>query len=261
MVGGRWFDGMGSAGSIFWLQYAYAPSVFRKVAESVPPISLTQILPSQCLVCHAWPARPLCDECAARFRTDVPRCDSCAEPVSAGIIRCGACLTDPPPLDRCIAALSYEWPWWLYIRRFKFQHDLGLAATLSQLLLAAPGARDLLGRADCVLPIPSSAKRLEERGYNPALLIARAVAPNHCRMNVLERPVDHPPQRSLKRAERLHNVRGAFAINAKRASDLNGKRVVLVDDVMTTGATLHEAARVLRRAGAATVAALVLARD
>lgn len=129
------------------------------------------------------------------------------------------------------------------------------------MLLAAPGASELLDQADCVLPIPSSTKRLAERGYNPALLIARAVAPRHCHADWLQRPMDHPPQRSLKRAERLHNVRGAFAPNAKRALGLNGKRVLLVDDVMTTGATLHEAARVLHRAGAATVSALVLARD
>lgn len=219
------------------------------------------MLPSQCLICRAWPARPLCDACAERFRADVRRCDSCAEPVPAGITRCGACLTDPPPLSRCIAALPYEWPWWLYIRRFKFQHDLGLVGTLGRLLLAAPGAAELLEQTDCVLPIPSSAERLAERGYNPALLIARAVAPRHCRRDLLHRPVDQPPQRSLKRAERLHNVRGTFAIDAKHTPDLDGKRVVLVDDVMTTGATLHEAARVLRRAGAASVAALVLARD
>lgn len=227
----------------------------------MPHSSFQRFVPSQCLICRAWPARILCDDCAARFRPGIRRCELCAEPIPDGVTRCGACLTQPPPLDTCIAALPYQWPWWTYIRRFKFQNDVGLASTLAQLLVATPGVADTVARSDWVLAIPSSAERLAQRGYNPAGLIAHRIAPRRCRTDLLERPTDQPPQRSLKRSERLHNVRGAFAVAAPRAHLLKNRRVVLVDDVMTTGATLYEAARTLRRAGAAAVTALVLARD
>lgn len=227
----------------------------------MPRLSIQRFIPSLCLICRAWPARILCDECAARFRPGIARCDLCAEPIPDGVTRCGSCLTRPPPLDGCIAALTYEWPWWTYIRRLKFQNDVGLASTLARLLMATGGASDVVARAHWVLPIPSSAERLAQRGYNPAGLIAREIGRDRCRVDLLYRPADRPAQRSLRRSERLANVRGAFAVAAQHEHLLKGRDIVLVDDVMTTGATLYEGARALRRAGVQSVTALVLARD
>jgi len=111
-----------------------------------------------------------------------------------------------------------------------------------------------------VLPMPLSRERLKERGFNQALLLARALAPTKTRAQLLLRVQDTPAQSSLSRAQRLRNVQHAFAIDPLRQTSIREKRVVLVDDVMTSGATLAAAARSLRRAGAAHIAAVVFAR-
>lgn len=216
--------------------------------------------PSQCLVCRAWPARTVCADCSGRFAPPVRRCATCALPVPAGVRRCGACLTDPPPLDACLATVSYAWPWTHCVARLKFQQDVGLAAALAELLARAPGVAAALQAADWLLPMPLAPERLAERGYNPALLLARRLHRDACRSDLLQRPHHRPPQRGLTRAQRLRNVRGVYAVAAKVAHELAGRNVLLLDDVMTTGASLHEAARTLRRAGAARVSALVFAR-
>jgi ComF family protein len=220
--------------------------------------------PSQCLVCHAWPAAALCGRCVGRFAAPTPRCTTCALPVPAGVARCGACLREPPPFDRCLVATRYGWPWADCITQFKFRQDPGLAAPLAGLLAATPGVAQALAEADWVLPVPLSSERLAERGYNPAQLLAaqlaRRHAPRRLRTDLLLRLRHSPPQHHLPRAERLRNVRGAYAVEPLRAALLAGRRVVLVDDVMTTGASLAEAARTLRGAGVAQVCALALAR-
>ncbi len=216
--------------------------------------------PSQCLICRAWPARTLCRNCVARFAAATPRCDGCALPVPAGVARCGACLRQAPPFDHCLAAVTYHWPWARCLAQFKFQQQPGLANALAQLLAGAPGVAAAVARAALVLPLPLSAERLAERGYNPAQLLAERLAAGRSRTDVLLRTRHTPPQRGLPRTERLRNVRGAFKVNPARADAVSGRHVVLVDDVMTTGASLGEAARALRAAGAAHITALAFAR-
>lgn len=220
--------------------------------------------PSQCLICRAWPAATLCARCVARFAAPVPRCASCALPVPMGVARCGACLREPPPFERCLVAADYGWPWARCIAQFKFHQDPGLATPLADLLATAPGVAEALAQADWVLPMPLSSERLAERGYNPAQLLAarlaRRFAPRRLRTDLLLRIRHTPPQRELPRAERLKNVRGAYAVEPLKAPLLAGRRVALVDDVMTTGASLREAAGALRAAGAAQVCAIAFAR-
>jgi ComF family protein len=216
--------------------------------------------PSQCLICRAWPAATLCSRCVARFAVPVPRCQSCALPVPAGVTCCGACLRAPRQLDRCLVAADYRWPWTRCIAQFKFGQDPGLAAPLAALLAAAPDVAQALTMIDDVLPVPLSAQRLAERGYNPAQLLARHLAARRVRDGLLLRIRHDPPQRGLPRAERLKNVRGAFAVDPRRAAALRGRRVALVDDVMTTGASLREAALALRAAGVSHITAIAFAR-
>ena len=173
---------------------------------------------------------------------------------------CGACLREPPPLDDCVAAVDYRWPWSDCIARFKFEDAPGWASTLACLMRAAPRAQAALQACDCVLPMPLSPARLAERGYNQALLLARELAPGKTDATLLLRTRDTPHQLKLSRRQRLHNLRGAFALEPQRATLVAGKRILLVDDVMTTGASLHSAAGALRAGGAAGVSALVLAR-
>ncbi|AVP57029.1 phosphoribosyltransferase family protein [Pulveribacter suum] len=219
------------------------------------------LVPSQCALCHAWPAQRLCAACQSQFTPPVARCGSCASPVAPGIARCGACLREPPPLDGCVAAVEYGYPWAGVVAQFKFQADPGWAAALAPVMQAASGASALLQHAELVLPVPLSPARLRERGYNQALLLARALGAGvRLRHDLLLRLHDTPAQSGLARPARLRNLRGTFALQPLAAGAVQGRRVLLVDDVMTTGATLHTAALALRAAGAVQVDALVLAR-
>ena len=222
---------------------------------------LLQHLPSQCAVCHAWPAQRLCHACTARFMQPQPRCSTCAMPLSTGQQpQCSTCLRQPPPLDACIAAVTYGYPWSSAITQFKFNGDPGWAGALAALLRRTPQVEAALAAADWVLPIPLSRQRLQERGFNQSLLLARQLAPDKTSTELLLRLQHTTAQSQLPRSERLHNLSGALAIEPLRQPQLQGKSVVLIDDVMTTGATLHTAALVLRQAGAAHITALVVAR-
>jgi ComF family protein len=125
---------------------------------------------------------------------------------------------------------------------------------------SAPWVEPALEQADRVLPMPLSSQRLAERGFNQALLLARALAPRRIDADLLLRVKHTPTQTSLDRDARAANVKGAFAVQPMRAAELRDKRVVLVDDVMTSGASLFSAAATLRQAGVASVVAVVLAR-
>ncbi|SDI21927.1 ComF family protein [Variovorax sp. OV700] len=225
-----------------------------------PLTSLLARLPSQCEVCRAWPSRRVCDACVARFAPPAARCGSCALPVPEGVARCGECVGDPPPLDACLAACSYAWPWPDCIAQFKFRGEAGWAGPLATLMRSVPWVEPALEQCDTVLPMPLAPARLRERGFNQAAELARRLAPAKTDATLLLRTRDTPAQIGLARAERLRNLQGAFAVEPLRASQLQGRRVVLVDDVMTTGASLFSAAAALRLAGAAHVTAVVFAR-
>ncbi|MDP1656744.1 MAG: ComF family protein [Hylemonella sp.] len=229
--------------------------MFRHLFDRV-----SSTLPGQCAVCHAWPAQPVCGSCVTRFAQPQPRCQTCALPVPAGISRCGACLKSPPPLDACLAAVAYAYPWSELIARYKFGDMPGWSTTLAGLLRSMPWVEPALEAADLVLPVPLSRQRLQQRGYNQALELARHLAPAKASPDLLLRIRDTPPQSSLPRAERLRNVKSAFAVEPLRQAEVRDKRVVLVDDVMTSGASLFAAAQALRDAGAAHITGLVLAR-
>ena len=217
-------------------------------------------LPSQCAVCHAWPAERVCPDCRARFAPALARCRTCASVVPGGVTQCGACLLHPPPLDACLAAVDYGYPWAQLLAQFKFQGDAGWAGALAALMCGIPGAHTTLQQADWVLPVPLAPARLRQRGYNQALLLARHLGTGRVHPQLLLRTREAEAQSHLTRAERLRNLRGAFVLDPFAAPQLAGRRVLLVDDVMTTGATLHAAAAPLRNAGAAQVSAIVLAR-
>jgi len=217
-------------------------------------------LPARCTVCHAWPSQVVCNACVARFAQPVPRCATCALPVPAGVQQCGTCLKEPPPLDACLAAVAYDWPWADCVTQFKFGAQPGWAGALATVMRSTPWVEPALEQADLVLPMPLARERLAERGYNQALLLARHLAPDKTDATLLLRTRHTAAQSELTRAERLRNVQGAFAVEPLRAHELRGRRVVLADDVMTTGASLKAAALALRQAGAAHITALVFAR-
>jgi len=217
-------------------------------------------LPSQCSICHAWPAQRICGACRQRFAQWRERCATCALQVPKGVAQCGECVRMPLPLDVCVVAVSYDYPWVEVLQDFKFRAAPHWAKTLAEVMRQAPKACEALELADWLLPIPLSRQRLRQRGYNQALLLARALAGHKVHANWLLRPRHTEVQSHLSRAQRLGNLRKAFALAPKAAQSLAGRRVVLVDDVITTGATMHAAATLLRQAGVQHVTGLALAR-
>ncbi|CAN7541289.1 ComF family protein [Acidovorax sp. LjRoot129] len=217
-------------------------------------------VPSQCAACHAWPAQRVCTACTARFAQPATRCQRCALRVPDGVATCGACVLNPPLFDACLAAVDYAYPWAGALADFKFQGDPGWAGTLATLMRSTPGVEAGLQAADLVLPVPLSTDRLRERGYNQSALLVQHLSRPKADVLSLLRVHATEAQSGLPRAQRLRNLRGAFAVEPARAAALRGRRVVLVDDVMTTGATLHAATEALREAGVAHVTAVVLAR-
>ena len=192
-----------------------------------------------------------CVECAKSLPRTAATCPRCALPMSVGEL-CGRCLRHPPAFDAALAAFEYRFPVDRLVKRFKFSGDLATGRWLAMQL--ARRVREVPLPALLVVPALTRA-RLRRRGFNQALEIARHLGRPIAPRGVLR--VKHtPPQTELPYEERAKNVRGAFLCKL----DLSGARVAVLDDVMTTGATLNELARVLKRAGATRVENFVIAR-
>jgi ComF family protein len=221
-------------------------------------------LPSQCEVCRAWGAGRVCARCVQRFAQPAPRCSRCALRLGQAAAACGECQRDPPPFSAAVCAVDYSFPWNQLMGAFKFQGQVELATALAARMEQALAlADDSVCRPDCLLPVPLSAARLAARGYNQAWELTRRLAAARglpARADVLLRPVDTAQQAELDRAARQRNLRAAFMVAPTLRPWLAGRRLALVDDVMTTGATLREAAATLLRAGAADVQVWVVAR-
>jgi ComF family protein len=205
-----------------------------------------------CFVCRGGSRELLCDACRAELPHLAPGlCPRCALPSPAGAV-CGRCLTEPPAFDATTAVLAYEFPADALVHALKFRGELSLAPFLGELLRARISKADV----DRVIAVPLSAARLKSRGYNQSVEIARHVGRGKLDLDVCVRQQDAPPQMELPWDDRRRNVRGAFRCRRP----LSGDSVAVVDDVMTTGATLDEVARTLKRAGARRVVNWVVAR-
>lgn len=219
-------------------------------------------LPTTCTICRRWSDAALCPACRSRHAAPRLRCRSCGLPTGVQVTRCGECLADPPPFEHTAVAVDYTHPWDRLISGFKFHGRIERAALFGA-LMADAFAASALPMPEVLVPVPLSSSGLRERGFNQAWELARVVARRlrvDARAEALERVTAVAHQTELGRAQRRANLRAAFVVLPRQAAGLRGRRVLLVDDVMTTGATLDELARCLKGRGASWVGNLVVAR-
>jgi ComF family protein len=224
------------------------------------------LMPPTCMSCGVEVATPL-SHCAACWSA-LPmlagaQCDSCGVPLPIAWqteSHCLGCLAEPPRFDRARAPFLYDGPARQTVLAFKHGREAYAAPMATAMLRAWNG--DALGD-HLVVPVPLHRWRLWSRGYNQAALLARAVAQQAgagLDLDALVRLRNTPSSRGLNRAARRRNVEGAFRVSREAAARLKGRKLLLVDDVMTSGATASAAAGALRRAGAMRVDVLIYAR-
>lgn len=213
------------------------------------------LLAQDCVLCgEASGDTPLCAACHDDLPRVVDACPMCAGPSVAAKI-CGACLTVSPSFDATLAVWRYEFPLDRLLQALKYGGRLALARAFGQALAAQVATR----RIDAIVPMPLAPARIADRGFNQAVEIARVVAERSgiaIASRVVQRVRNTLPQTDLPHDARAANVRGAFACTGT----VVGMALAVIDDVMTTGATLEELARTLKRAGAERVENWVVAR-
>ncbi len=229
---------------------------------------LDVLLPPLCHICRTFIPNAgtlhICPACRDRLPlVSAPLCPTCGIPFAGtgDNHRCGVCLTHPPQFDLARAPFLYEGAIRELIHSFKYNRLTHLRSPLGQLTLDGLGGFLAEQRPQLIVPVPLHRSRLRQRGFNQAVLLGRVLArrlslPMY--PDVLTRNRRTEPQIELSSAERRLNVKGAFSVN--RANSVAGKRVLLLDDVMTTGSTMDECARELKKAGAEFVIAATIAR-
>ena len=218
------------------------------------------IFKQHCLLCTSSDAnnQAICVACLADLpwypQTSCPQCGL----ASNGMV-CGSCLNSQPDFDATNAVFLYTYPVDAMMQRYKYGNMLHLSHIFGQFLEEKVDVRNI----DLIIPMPMHPQRLKERGFNQALEIAKALTKN-CKekldYNSVERQTLTPPQASLPLKARVKNIKGAFKVNANKLDKLQDKRIAIIDDVMTTGASLNELAKTLKEAGAGHVACWVVAR-
>lgn len=228
-----------------------------RAVRAVRDACVEWLFPAQCALCLAPAPQALCAACRADLPVWQSDCLRCGDPLARSDF-CPTCARTPSPLVSFRAAARYAWPLQQMLLAWKNGGRRELAEPLAQVFCQA-FPKDPAFSPDRVLPVPLHPQRFNERGFNQAEILARAV----CRQNdwhldgrVLSRTRATPHQQGLTRRQRQTNLREAFSVQ----THVGGEHLVLVDDVMTTGATLYALASILQAAGAASVSAIVLAR-
>ena len=218
-----------------------------------------------CLLCGEGTdtPQPICTPCESELPWLGGQCSVCALPLPMAGLRCGQCASRPPAFERVLAPWAYDFPVDSLITRFKHQAKWPLGRLLGELLAQSlqHHFNEGLERPDALVPVPLATRRLRQRGFNQAALLARWLSGPlaiPCEENLLRRTQDTPAQQALDARARRRNLRQAFALAPQAA--LHNRHLALVDDVLTTGATAQALAALLLDAGAARVDVYCLAR-
>lgn len=216
-------------------------------------LKVHNVLQNTCPLCLEPCEQLVCDSCNAMLPRIEQPCFQCGQPLKVHdttkpLLRCGQCVQAAPAFDLCISPFHYALPINQFVTRLKFHQQLYYAPILAELLIANI-EQHTEGLPECIIPVPLHKNRLRQRGFNQALEIARPIArryaikldPHCCR-----RIVSTPPQMGQSKKARQQNIRHAFQVTA----GFNYRHIAIVDDVMTTGQTVNELARVLRQHGA-----------
>ena len=218
------------------------------------------LLPPYCLLCglHGASARDLCNDCAADFVRNDQCCERCALPMPQSAPLCGECLRREPPFDGAYAPFLYRHPLDLLMTKFKFGHSLAAGRVLAELWIAAIES-SAIPIPEMLIAVPLHSTRLRERGFNQAHELAKPIAMKlqiRAAADVLRRNRSTPAQIDLPADVRRRNLKNAFSVSVGALP----AHVALIDDVMTTGATVRECARTLKRFGVARVDVWAFAR-
>ncbi|MCC6949654.1 MAG: ComF family protein [Bradyrhizobiaceae bacterium] len=252
---------MAEAGAIPF--HAAAAQLARTAAQTVVDL----VLPSTCLACKkpVGAAGGLCPACWTNIGfIERPYCERLGVPFpndGGGVLLSPAALADPPAYDRARAAARFGDVARDLVHLLKYGDRLDLARPLGR-WMARAGA-ELLADADALVPVPLHWTRLWRRRFNQSAMLARAISAQGgvpVADHILARKRATPPQVGLGRPERARNVQGAFVVPKEARIDVKGRKLIVIDDVLTSGATADACARVLRRAGASRVDVLVFAR-
>lgn len=238
--------------------------------KAMLPVIPYNLFPQPCLLCASAGPRALCPDC----EFDLPyltrhlyRCTTCALPLSGESRYCGHCLQTPPAFDRCRVLASYEHPLDQLIHAFKYRGKLApgrlLATLMGDLLRAERDESDAAEWPELIIPVPMHWTRRLQRGFNQTELLAtdlgRALQlPVHSRLCRRQHRTER--QQGLTRTARMHNLRDAFALRPHAKRLIAGRRIALLDDVVTTTSTVRALSRLLRNQGADTVEVWALAR-
>ncbi len=237
-------------------------TVFGKITKDL----LDLVYPPQCLACKApldhTKEAYLCKRCVGDIKTNPkPWCVKCGRAVGGVGALCHECRKTRYHFERAYSACLYEGPLKECVHQFKYRGRSQLSRLLSGFIIDfIKDNAEILEGVNAVTAVPLSAKRLKEREYNQSRLLAAEISETFALplLDALIKTRSTPPQSEMRRESRLTNIKDAFGM--REGVNLNGRNVLLVDDVLTTGSTLNECARVLAEAGAKKVIALTLAR-
>lgn len=228
-------------------------------------VALNALFPPQCMACNALVKNhgTVCQECFGQLHfITTPMCAHCGFPFEYDLgegALCGECIDELPAYDSAYSAFIFDDTSKALLHKLKFEDQIHLARIFADWLMRHMPPVDV----DMVMPVPLSRKRLFSRRYNQSALVAKQLAKRleiSYQPTMLRRIRHTTPQTGLTRAQRLDNVHGAFAISPAARASLHGKSILLLDDVMTTGATIEACTDALKKAGAGKVHVVTLAR-